>query len=85
MIIEDDPYFFLYYGQQPKPPSYFELEGESGWRGRGRVVRLDSFSKIVSAGIRLGWVTGPVMVITAIERHVCVFNLFLIIVTPGNV
>ncbi|KAI8843096.1 pyridoxal phosphate-dependent transferase, partial [Chytridium lagenaria] len=25
----------------------------------GRVLRFDSFSKILSAGVRLGWVTGP--------------------------
>ncbi|KAF5319962.1 hypothetical protein D9611_010988 [Ephemerocybe angulata] len=79
MIIEDDPYYFLYYGDSPKPPSYFTLDrqvpddpslGVDGViRGAGRVLRLDSFSKIISAGFRLGWVTGPNVLLTAIERH----------------
>lgn len=33
-----------------------------------RVVRLDSFSKIVSPGLRLGFVTGPKQVL---EKMIC--------------
>ncbi|KAJ2917040.1 hypothetical protein MD484_g3390, partial [Candolleomyces efflorescens] len=73
LILEDDPYYFLYYGEAPKPPSYFALDRQqqptsADFKG-GRVVRLDSFSKIISAGFRLGWVTGPSVILTAIERH----------------
>ncbi|GAB4818408.1 hypothetical protein N2152v2_005454 [Parachlorella kessleri] len=59
LIIEDDPYFFLQYPQGPaKVPgiphateagSYLSLDTD------GRVVRLDSFSKFFSPGLRLGW------------------------------
>ncbi|RXW25327.1 hypothetical protein EST38_g512 [Candolleomyces aberdarensis] len=90
IIIEDDPYYFLYYGDAPKPPSYFALDRQHQYQHQqpenrqgtgsacppsspgelgGRVVRLDSFSKIISAGFRLGWVTGPSIIVTAIERH----------------
>lgn len=69
MILEDDPYYFLYYGNAPRPASYFTLEkqvlGEVG-----RVLRFDSFSKVLSAGFRIGWLTGPERLLTAIERHV---------------
>ncbi|KAF6755783.1 pyridoxal phosphate-dependent transferase [Ephemerocybe angulata] len=70
MIIEDDPYYFVYYGDSPKPPSLTLLSAVIGViMGAGRVLRLDSFSKIISAGFRLGWVTGPNVLLTAIERH----------------
>ncbi|KAH6911527.1 TdiD protein [Coprinopsis sp. MPI-PUGE-AT-0042] len=68
LILEDDPYYFLYYGDAPRPPSYFTLEKQIGGEV-GRVIRLDSFSKVLAAGFRLGWVTGPNVLITAIERH----------------
>jgi kynurenine/2-aminoadipate aminotransferase len=66
IILEDDPYFFLSYGTakapapgkekdfvRPHNPSFFSLDTE------GRVIRFDSFSKILSSGLRLGTVTGP--------------------------
>ncbi|KAH6912754.1 kynurenine/alpha-aminoadipate aminotransferase [Coprinopsis sp. MPI-PUGE-AT-0042] len=68
LILEDDPYYFLYYGDSPRPPSYLTLERQMGGQ-LGRVLRFDSFSKILSAGFRLGWVTGPDAILTAIERH----------------
>lgn len=34
-------------------PSYLSLDTD------GRVIRLDTFSKILAPGLRLGWVTGP--------------------------
>lgn len=93
IILEDDPYYFLYYGDGPRPASYFALDkldmtaslpGFSPVDGvndrsnggmqidmrSGRVLRMDSFSKIISAGIRLGWVTGPNVLVKAIETHV---------------
>src|SRR5688572_2630094 len=69
MIFEDDPYYFLYYGKEPRPLSYFSLEKELG-NEIGRVLRFDSLSKIVAAGFRIGWLTGPNALISAIERHV---------------
>ncbi|CAF3450436.1 unnamed protein product [Rotaria socialis] len=52
LIIEDDPYYFL---QFTKPePSFLSMDID------GRVIRLDSMSKVLSAGMRLGFVTAPV-------------------------
>ena len=35
----------------------------------GRVLRLDSFSKIIFPGSRCGWVTGPAQLVERIVRH----------------
>ncbi|CAF1131483.1 unnamed protein product [Rotaria sp. Silwood1] len=52
LIIEDDPYYFL---QFTKPaPSFLSMDID------GRVIRLDSMSKVLSAGMRLGFVTAPI-------------------------
>jgi kynurenine/2-aminoadipate aminotransferase len=51
LILEDDPYFYLQYGD--KIPSYLSMDVD------GRVLRFDSFSKILSSGLRVGWATGP--------------------------
>jgi len=64
LILEDDPYFYLQFQPaEARPPSFFSLDTE------GRVVRFDSFSKILSSGIRLGFVTGPKPVIERIMLH----------------
>jgi kynurenine/2-aminoadipate aminotransferase len=41
----------------------------------GRVLRFDSFSKIISAGARLGWVTGPNELVQRIVLHGMASNL----------
>lgn len=64
----DDPYYYLYYGDAPRPPSYFTLELEE--LEVGRVLRFDSFSKILSAGIRIGFVSGPEPLVLAMDLHV---------------
>nr|XP_039259967.1 kynurenine/alpha-aminoadipate aminotransferase, mitochondrial-like [Styela clava] len=51
VIVEDDPYYFLQYGDDIAS-SYQALDTD------GRVLRSDSMSKVLSAGIRLGWVSG---------------------------
>jgi kynurenine/2-aminoadipate aminotransferase len=35
----------------------------------GRVLRFDSFSKIMSSGLRVGFVTGPKMLVRQMELH----------------
>jgi aromatic amino acid aminotransferase I len=84
-ILEDEPYFFLQMDPfvsghthpasssfQPGPvaeflanltPSYLSLDTS------GRVLRLDSFSKIIAPGSRCGWVTGSPQVIERFIRH----------------
>ncbi|CAG8660661.1 1590_t:CDS:2 [Ambispora leptoticha] len=60
LILEDDPYYYLQYNN-PRIPSYFSLDTD------GRVLRFDSMSKILSAGSRVGWVTGPATLIKQID------------------
>ncbi|KAJ1817456.1 hypothetical protein LPJ56_004061, partial [Coemansia sp. RSA 2599] len=63
-IIEDDPYYFLQLpqygscadaGESPDSllPSLLSLDTD------GRVIRLDSFSKILAPNLRCGWITAP--------------------------
>ncbi|KAF2765522.1 putative aromatic aminotransferase Aro8 [Teratosphaeria nubilosa] len=63
LIIEDDPYHFLQLSLPGKittkqylsslPTSYLSLDTS------GRVLRLETTSKILAPGLRLGWLTGP--------------------------
>ncbi|KIJ51492.1 hypothetical protein M422DRAFT_224146 [Sphaerobolus stellatus SS14] len=74
LILEDDPYFYLYFGSNSRPPSYFALEAQLGGTV-GNVLRFDSVSKILSAGIRVGFVTGPEPLLRAIDMHTATANL----------
>ncbi|KAG8923021.1 hypothetical protein FRC01_013327, partial [Tulasnella sp. 417] len=67
LIFEDDPYFYLYFGDVPRSPSYFQLEKEIPGT-LGHVMRFDSFSKVLSSGMRIGFVSGPNPIITAMNR-----------------
>ncbi|XP_045520041.1 kynurenine/alpha-aminoadipate aminotransferase, mitochondrial [Pieris brassicae] len=62
LIIEDDPYAFLNYSNV-KPPSFLSMDQ------CGRVIRLDSVSKVVCAGLRGAWMTAPAPFIERAERH----------------
>lgn len=77
-IIEDEPYYFLQMepynpnsspssSSTPKPtthaqflaslvPSYLSLDTD------GRVLRLDSFSKVIAPGSRVGWLTASLQI-----------------------
>jgi 2-aminoadipate transaminase len=52
LIVEDDVYFDLAYADSKKIPMFLLGNGK-------RVLRLGSFSKIISPGLRLGWTIGP--------------------------
>ncbi|KAH6649107.1 pyridoxal phosphate-dependent transferase [Truncatella angustata] len=57
LIFEDDAYYFLDFADPAvKARSYVSLEAEVNGE-TGRVLRFDSLSKIVSAGMRLGFLT----------------------------
>ncbi|TFY81319.1 hypothetical protein EWM64_g2700 [Hericium alpestre] len=73
LILEDDPYYYLYYGKAARLPSYFSLEPQTG--EVGRVLRFDSLSKILSAGIRIGFTTGPIPILNAMDGHTASANL----------
>ncbi|KDQ13584.1 hypothetical protein BOTBODRAFT_33591 [Botryobasidium botryosum FD-172 SS1] len=74
LILEDDPYFYLYYGPEPRPASYFHLEAADG-RGVGLVLRLDSLSKVLSSGLRIGFASGPEALLDALDKHTSSSNL----------
>ncbi|KAF8974320.1 pyridoxal phosphate-dependent transferase [Flammula alnicola] len=73
IIVEDDPYYFLQEGPYvlpsqrpasvdasvPSDTTYIDSLAPSflAFDYQGRVVRLDSFSKIVAPGSRMGWFT----------------------------
>lgn len=68
LILEDDSYFFLQF-DGINPTSFLSMDTE------GRVLRFDSFSKILSSGLRLGYVTGPQYLLRRIELRMQVSTL----------
>lgn len=57
LVVEDDPYGELYF-DQPPPPSLLSLsDGVTG--SREWLVHCGSFSKILSPGLRVGWMIAP--------------------------
>lgn len=81
-IIEDEPYYFLqmqpYTGPNapdaPPPashaaflkslvPSFLSMDTD------GRVMRLDSFSKVISPGSRVGWITASEQLVALYKKH----------------
>ncbi|KAH9879362.1 hypothetical protein J1614_002801 [Plenodomus biglobosus] len=81
-ILEDEPYYFLqmqpYTGANapdvPPPsshaeflstlvPSYLSMDTD------GRVARFDSFSKVISPGSRIGWLTASAEVVDRYSKH----------------
>ncbi|KAF2281306.1 PLP-dependent transferase [Westerdykella ornata] len=81
-IIEDEPYYFLQMApytssSEPDPPqpsshaeflaslvpSFLSLDTD------GRVMRLDSFSKVISPGSRIGWITASQQIVACYQKH----------------
>ena len=63
-VLEDDPYGELYFsGQKEDTLPIKALKG-----ARGHVLYVNTFSKILSPGMRLGWIIGPRDFIQRIER-----------------
>lgn len=57
LVVEDDPYGDLYFGDAP-PPSLLALSSSvSG--SRERLVHCGSLSKVLSPGLRVGWMVAP--------------------------
>ena len=79
IVIEDDPYGALRYEGDPLP-SLFELAS----RAEGPVVRTGTFSKVLSPGLRLGWIIANRSLIEklvpakqAADLHTSTFNQYL--------
>lgn len=61
-IVEDDPYGQLRYEGEHRPTVYAidcDLTEQGGEGACGNVIYLSSFSKVLSPGLRLGWVIAP--------------------------
>ncbi|KAL0949929.1 hypothetical protein HGRIS_009955 [Hohenbuehelia grisea] len=82
VIVEDDPYYFLQEGQYTHKSSRSISRTESDeeyidnlvpsflkFDYQGRVIRLDSFSKTVAPGCRLGWFTCNPLFAERLERQ----------------
>ncbi|XP_019821328.2 kynurenine/alpha-aminoadipate aminotransferase, mitochondrial-like [Bos indicus] len=68
LIIEDDPYYFMQFNK-PWAPTFLSMDVD------GRVIRADSFSKVLSSGLRVRFITGPKPLIERIVLHMQVSTL----------
>nr|XP_023439529.2 kynurenine/alpha-aminoadipate aminotransferase, mitochondrial isoform X2 [Dasypus novemcinctus] len=68
LIVEDDPYYFLQINK-PRVPTFLSMDVD------GRVIRADSFSKILSSGLRVGFLTGPKPLIERVILHMQVSTM----------
>ena len=57
VIVEDDPYGDLYFGEVP-PPSLLSLSAQVPG-SRDWIVHCGSLSKVLSPGLRVGWMIAP--------------------------
>ena len=62
LIVEDDPYYELYF--EGGPEDYRNIKSRDV---EDRVVLLNTFSKILSPGLRLGWLSGPAEIVSRCE------------------
>jgi len=70
LILEDDPYYYLRLDDhRSNHPSFLHLDTQA------RVLRFDSLSKVLSSGMRIGFVTGPKYLIHRINLHTQASNL----------
>lgn len=69
--MEDDPYHFMQFLDpgEKRARSFLSMDVD------GRVLRFDSFSKLLSSGMRLGFATGPGPLIDRIDLHSQASNL----------
>ena len=81
-IIEDEPYYFLqmepYIGPDSDAISLPSTNSEFlsalvtpylSFDVDGRVMRMDSFSKVVAPGSRMGWITASAQIVERFVRH----------------
>jgi 2-aminoadipate transaminase len=75
LLVEDDPYALVRFEGEPLP-SLFDLAGGEG------VVYTSSFSKVVSPGLRVGYVVSPPSIAPALEE--CATRAYLAPVFLGQ-
>ncbi len=61
LVIEDDPYGYIYFGNDSQPSRLKAMDSE------GRVIYMSTFSKIAAPGLRLGWVYATKEIIRWLE------------------
>lgn len=62
LIVADEPYPMLHFGARPATMMSYD-------HGRGRVLSLGSFSKILGPGLRLGWIHAEAALIDRVLQH----------------
>ncbi len=77
LLIEDDPYHELYFDESPPPPIKTYLGKQS--------ILVGSFSKIISPGLRIGWILADELIIKQLNKlkqasdlHTSSFNQMMI-------
>ncbi|CEP62923.1 bifunctional 2-aminoadipate transaminase/aromatic-amino-acid:2-oxoglutarate transaminase LALA0_S06e07030g [Lachancea lanzarotensis] len=82
IILEDEPYYFLQMDEYQEDPSQRKTTTYSSHSEflqslaksfismdtEGRVIRMDSFSKVLGPGTRLGWIVASKQIVTAFLR-----------------
>ncbi len=83
-LLEDEPYYFLQMEEYASGRTHSAVDVESvphdeflnalipsylSMDTSGRVLRLDSFSKIIAPGSRVGWITGAEQLVERFIRH----------------
>lgn len=63
LIVEDDPYYHLQLDNDENIPSLLKFDTE------GRVIRIDSFSKMLMPGLRVSIVTANHLFISKLSMH----------------
>jgi len=58
LVVEDDPYGDLYFGDTPPPPSLLSLTPQVPG-SRALLAHCGSLSKVLSPGLRVGWLIAP--------------------------
>jgi kynurenine/2-aminoadipate aminotransferase len=79
LILEDDAYYFLQLEELESKDPHFPYRDDPeicapvasfmSLDVDGRVVRFDSLSKVLSSGLRLGWMSGPKPIVERINMH----------------
>ncbi|KIW64666.1 hypothetical protein PV04_09584 [Phialophora macrospora] len=67
LIVEDDPYHYLQFPQSGGASDHLSIPSYLSLSRTGRVIRLDSTSKILAPGLRLGWLTAPKAVVETFQ------------------